>query len=454
MADQNILKRIYHYVDEHGDAFVETLQSFCRQPSISSEGVGIREMAGRLKEEMERIGIETTVHQTAGNPIVTGVLRGKTKKTLMFYNHYDVQPPYPLEKWDSPPFAAEIRGGRLWARGATDNKGNMLSRLKAVESFLKEQGELPITVKFLFDGEEEIGSPSLLPFVKSHGELLQADGCIWEDGAWKDRPDQPLIVLGNKGLLSFTMKVHTANVDFHSSYAQIYENACWRLLWAITSMKSLDEKVLIDGFYDDILPVSEEEEAHIRRMPVFDEAERLRHFQMKRFILHLSGTDLIRRHLAEPSCNVSGLLGGYTGEGVKTSVPCEASGKMDFRLVPNQRPMDIYQKVRRHLDTRGFADIEMSPPVFASEPSLPPIDSDIVKAIQRASRAFYREEAVLKTRGTGGTPSWVVTNYLHIPLAGTGLGTATSRAHGHNEHVVICEYLDCIKFMATILDCF
>jgi acetylornithine deacetylase/succinyl-diaminopimelate desuccinylase-like protein len=454
MADQKPLEKIYRYVDESGEAFVETLRAFCRQPSISSEGVGIEEMAALLKQEMERIGIQTTIHQTAGHPIVTGVIRGKTDRTLLFYNHYDVQPPYPLEKWDSPPFAADIRDGRVWARGATDNKGNLLSRLKAVESFLKAVGELPVTVKFIIDGEEEIGSPSLLPFVKSHAELLRADGCIWEEGAWKDRPDQPLIVLGNKGLLSFALKVRTANVDFHSSYAQIYENACWRLLWAITSMKGPDEKVLIDGFYDNIPPVTEEEERHIMRMPVFDERERLRHFEMKRFILGLSGKELIRRHLTEPSCNVSGLLGGYTGEGVKTSVPSEASGKMDFRLVPNQNPTDIYQKVRRHLDKCGFSDIEMSPPAFASEPSQPPVDSAIVKTIQRASREFYREEAVLKVRGTGGTPSWVVTNYLRIPMAGTGLGTAVARAHGHNEHVVISEYLDCIKFMVTILNDF
>ena len=454
MVDKALLDQVYRYVDENGESFVDTLRSFCRQPSISSEGVGIREMVGLLKNEMERIGVAATVHETSGNPIVTGVIRGRTDRTLLFYNHYDVQPPYPIEKWDSPPFAAEVRDGRVWARGASDNKGNILSRLKAVESFLKVTGELPITVKFLFDGEEEIGSPSLLPFVQSHAELLQADGCIWEEGAWKDRPDQPLIVLGNKGLLSFALKVRTANVDFHSSYAQIYENACWRLLWAITSMKGPDEKVLIDGFYDNIPPVTEQEEELIAKVPVFDEQERLRHFQMKRFVLGLSGKGLIRRHLTEPSCNVNGLSGGYAGEGVKTSVPCEASGKMDFRLVPNQKPMDIYRKVRRHLDKNGFSDVEMSPPAFASEPSQPPLDSDIVKTIQKASRQFYREEAVLKTRGTGGTPSWVVTNYLHIPMAGTGLGTAIARAHGHNEHVVIGEYLDCIKFMATILNDF
>ena len=203
MVDKALLDQVYRYVDENGESFVDTLRSFCRQPSISSEGVGIREMVGLLKNEMERIGVAATVHETSGNPIVTGVIRGRTDRTLLFYNHYDVQPPYPIEKWDSPPFAAEVRDGRVWARGASDNKGNILSRLKAVESFLKVTGELPITVKFLFDGEEEIGSPSLLPFVQSHAELLQADGCIWEEGAWKDRPDQPLIVLGNKGLLSF-----------------------------------------------------------------------------------------------------------------------------------------------------------------------------------------------------------------------------------------------------------
>jgi acetylornithine deacetylase/succinyl-diaminopimelate desuccinylase-like protein len=445
------MEKIYRYIDKNRTEFVETLRRFCRQPSISSERVGMKEMANLVKKEMERIGIETTVHETDGNPIITGMIKGQTDRTLMFYNHYDVQPADPVDKWDSPPFAAEVRNGRIWSRGATDNKGNLLSRLKAVESVLEAEGKLPITVKFLYDGEEEIGSASLLPFVLSHKELLRADGCVWEDGAWKDRPNQPLAVLGNKGLLSFEMKARTANVDFHSSQAQIYENACWRLLWAITSLKGPDEKVLVEGFYDDVLPIAEEDERIIRTIPTFDEKERLQRFEMRRFILGLSGTDLIRRHLMAPSLNVVGLLGGYTGKGVKTVVAHEASAKIDLRLVPHQKPMDIYDKIRRHLDKHGFSDVEMFPPVFTSEPSKPSVDSDIVKAIQKASREFYKTEAIIKPQGTGGTPSWIVTNYLEIPLAGTGLGIVTAQTHAHNENVVIQEYIDCIKFIATLL---
>jgi acetylornithine deacetylase/succinyl-diaminopimelate desuccinylase-like protein len=445
------MDEIYDYVDSNAEVLVETLRRFCRQPSISSEGVGIKEMVQLLKEEMENIGIETGVHETPGNPIVTGVIRGRTDRTLMFYNHYDVQPPDPVEKWDSPPFEAEIRDGCVWARGATDNKGNMLSRLKAVESILRTTGELPVTVKFLFDGEEEIGSPNLLTFVLSHKDLLRSDGCIWEDGAWKDRPDEPVIDLGNKGLLSFELKVRTSNVDFHSSYAQIYESACWRLLWAITSMKGPDEKVLIEGFYDNIIPITEKEEDLLRKMPTFDEEECLRHFEMRGFVLGLKGTDLVKRYLMEPSFNVSGISGGYMGKGMKTVIPSEARARMDLRLVPNQNPMEIYEKIQRHLDKYGFSDVEMSQPFATSEPCRPPADSEIVKAIQKASMEFYRKEAVIKVQGIGGTPCWIMTNYLKIPLAGTGLGRTTSQAHGHNENVVIGEYLDCIKFMATIL---
>ncbi|UCF82250.1 MAG: M20/M25/M40 family metallo-hydrolase, partial [Desulfobacteraceae bacterium] len=362
------MDEVYDYVDSNAEVLVETLRRFCRQPSISSEGVGIKEMVQLLKEEMENIGIETDVHETPGNPIVTGVIRGRTDRTLMFYNHYDVQPPDPVEKWDSPPFEAEILDGRVWARGATDNKGNMLSRLKAVESILRTRGELPVTVKFLFDGEEEIGSPNLLTFVLSHKDLLRSDGCIWEDGAWKDRPDEPVIDLGNKGLLSFELKVRTSNVDFHSSYAQIYESACWRLLWAITSMKGPHEKVLIEGFYDSIIPITEKEEDLLRKMPTFDEEGCLRHFEMRGFVLGLKGRDLIKRYLMEPSFNVSGISGGYMGKGMKTVIPSEARARMDLRLVPNQNPMEIYEKIRHHLDKYGFSDVEMSQPFATSEP--------------------------------------------------------------------------------------
>jgi len=445
------MKAIYRYIDEHGEEFIETLRRFCRQPSVSSEGVGILEMASIVKKEMERIGLETTVHETASNPLITGVIRGETDRTLLFYNHYDVQPPDPVEKWDSLPFAAEVREGRIWARGATDNKGNMLSRLKAVEAFLRVSGKPPVTVKFLFDGEEEFGSRSLLPFVQSHQDLLRADGCIWEDGGSKDKPNQPIIGLGNKGMISFELSARTSNVDFHSSYAPIYESACWRLLWAVGTLKGPDEKIRIKGFYDDIIPLTEQEEKLIREMPPFDEKERLRQFEMRRFVLGVSGTELMCRFLVEPTCNVAGIIGGYTGKGRKTAVASEAKAKIDLRLVPNQRPLDIYEKVRRHLDQEGFSDVEMSPPSSTSEPSRPPADSDVVKAIQKASREFYHEEAIIKPQGTGSTPSWMVTNYLHIPLAGTGLGSVTARTHGHNENIVIQEYLDGIKFMATIM---
>lgn len=445
------MKKIYQYIDDHAKEFVETLQRFCRQPSVSSEGVGIREMVSILKEEMERIGIEATVHETPGNPFVTGLIRGQTSRALLFYNHYDVQPPDPVEKWDSPPFAAEVREGRVWSRGATDNKGNILSRLKAVEAFLKVKGRLPLTVKFIFDGEEENGSPSLLPFVHSHGDLLQADGAIWEDGAWKDKPDQPVIDLGNKGLLSFELSVRTANVDFHSSMAPIYENACWRLAWALSSLKEPDERVQVEGFYDDVIPVTREEEEIVKNTPPFDEGERLRRFEMRRFILGLSGTDLVRRLLMEPTCNISGFIGGYTGKGRKTAIASEARANIDMRLIPQQRAMDIYEKVRRHLDKHGFSDVRMSTPTSVSEPSRPPHNSEIVKAIQRASRQVYGVEPILKPQGIGGTPSWKVTNTLHIPMAGTGLGRVSAQAHGHNENLVIQEFIDCIKYMATIM---
>lgn len=445
------MEPIYRYIDDHAKEFVETLQRFCRQPSISSEGVGIREMVALLKEQMERIGIETTVHETDGNPFVTGLVPGESPRTILFYNHYDVQPPDPVEKWDSPPFGAEVREGRVWARGATDNKGNILSRLSAVEAFLKVKGKPPLTVKFIFDGEEENGSPSLLPFVDSHGDWLRADGAIWEDGAWKDKPNQPVIDLGNKGLISFEVSVRTANVDFHSSMAPIYENACWRLAWALSSLKGPDERVQIEGFYDDALAVTKGEEEIIAKIPPFDEEERLGCFEMRRFIRGLSGTDLVRRLLMEPTCNISGFIGGYTGRGRKTAVASEAKASIDMRLVPQQRAMDIYDKVRRHLDEHGFADVKMSAPTSISEPSRPPHDSDIVKAIQRASRRVYGVEPVLKPQGIGGTPSWKVTNTLHIPMAGTGLGRVSAQAHGHNENLVIQEFIDCVKYMATIM---
>ena len=352
MSEGKDFGAVLDYIDANAERIVADLQELCRQPSISTTNVGVLEMAALLEARVARSGLETTLHETGGNPILTARLKGRGEKTLLFYNHYDVQPAEPLSEWSSPPFDAEVVDGHVIARGATDNKGNIMSRLAAFEAFLAVRGELPCTVKYIIEGEEEVGSPSLEPFVKENADLLAADGCVWEDNT--TRVDIPVLSLGNKGLCYMELTCRTANVDFHSSNAQIYENAAWRMTWALSTMKDQNENVLVEGFYDDVLPITEIEDELIRRVPPYNGAERLEKFELRKFLLDLKDEDLPRRHLANPTFNIAGFDGGYTGEGVKTIVSARARAKVDCRLVPNQDPYKIRDCVRAHLDKHGF----------------------------------------------------------------------------------------------------
>ncbi|MBI2178237.1 MAG: M20/M25/M40 family metallo-hydrolase, partial [Candidatus Tectomicrobia bacterium] len=306
------LEEVFAHIDRDAGRIVADLQELCRQPSVSTTHTGIEEMAALVKRRMERTGFRATLHRTQGHPIVTGLLPGAGKKTLLFYNHYDVQPAEPLSEWTSPPFEARVVDGHVIARGATDNKGNIISRLAAFEALLAVRGELPCTVKHLIEGEEEIGSPSLETFIPGHKELLAAKGCVWEDTF---REDVPVLDLGNKGLLYLELSCRTANVDFHSSNGQIYENAAWRLVWALNSMKDENENVKVEGFFDDVVPLTPKEEELLRRIPPYGGAGRKRRFALRRFVLDLPDEDLPRRHLTVPSFNVAGFDAGYTGEG-------------------------------------------------------------------------------------------------------------------------------------------
>ena len=335
MNKPDAMKPIFQYIDDHTDQIVADLQELCRQKSISTTHIGIEEMSQLIEERLRRTGLDAKKHKTEGHPIITGHITGSGAKTLLFYNHYDVQPPDPVSEWASPPFDANVVDGHVIARGATDNKGNIISRLAAFEAFLAIRGELPCSVKYIIEGEEEIGSTSLLPFINENKNTLAADGCIWEDTF---RENEPVLSLGNKGLCYLELSCRTANVDFHSSHAQIYENAAWRLNWALSTMKGEDEKVLVEGFYDDVVPLTEKEEELVRRMKPYDGKERKKKFELRQFALNLPDEDLPRRHLTNPSFNIAGMDAGYTGEGVKTIVSGRARAKLDCRLVVDQDP--------------------------------------------------------------------------------------------------------------------
>jgi acetylornithine deacetylase/succinyl-diaminopimelate desuccinylase-like protein len=450
-----VLQRVVEdYIKNNQEKFIKRLQDLCRQESVSATGSGVRECAVLVADTMKEVGIKTsTMNLSAGNPIVYGeVESSNSNKTLIFYSHYDVQPPEPLELWKSKPFAAEIRDGAIYARGAEDNKGNLVGKLCATEAFLKTTGEPPMNLKFVFEGEEEIGSPSLPKFIKENKSMLSADVAVGEGGPVNGE-GRPVIRLGNKGLLYVEFHVKTASADQHSQEAVISPNPAWRLVWALGSLKGPDEKIKIDGFYSGVEKYTPEEVELINSSP-FDEEERRKGRGIDRFILGLSGNDLKLRYFEEATCNIAGFTSGYGGKGAKTVLPAVASAKMDFRLLPNQDPSDILEKLKKHLKQNGFDDIIVE---GGSQlmPSRTPVTNPYVRVAMKNMEEIYEKQPVIEITSAGSGPRYLFERILNAPMVNAGgSGNIGSKVHGPNENVRVGDYLLGIRANAALIEGF
>jgi len=447
------LEKIYTYIDAHADAFVEDLVRLVRQPSVSAKGEGIEECAELVEEMMREAGLSTKVLRgERGNPVVYGEVKSKgAKKTLLFYNHYDVQPLEPLEEWKYAPFGGTVADGKIYGRGVTDNKGNLVSRLKAVQAFLKAHGSVPVNIKFVADGEEEIGSPNLEPIIKKHKRLFSADAAIWEFGG-TDRRGRPQLYLGLKGVLSVELRERCALKDVHSANAPLIPNPAWRLVWALNTLKDENEKILVEGFYDKVLPPSPEEIECLKSIP-FEEKELKEELGLKHFLKGFSGLEALKALLFQPTCTINGLLSGYTGKGSKTVLPREAMAKLDFRLVPNQKPDEIFEKLASHLKTRGFSDIEIVR-YGSTEPTKTPISHPFVGLVAKTAEKVYGERAVIYPLSAGSGPMHLFRNFLGCPVVSAGCGHPESNTHAPNENLKIESFLKGVKFMATLISDF
>jgi len=443
---------VFGYIDEHRQQFIERLQWLCRQPSIAAQNIGIQETARMVAQLMEQVGVKTELYATDGAPVVYGVV-GVGPRTLLIYNHYDVQPPEPLGEWQSPPFAAEIRDGKLYARGVADNKGNLVARLSAVEAWLQTRGALPLTVKFVVEGEEETSSEHLYQFVRQHQDLIKADGCLWEAGG-KDIQENPGIYMGAKGILYVDLEVTGANRDLHSSQATIVPNAAWRLVWALSTLKDRSENILVDGFYDDVVEPSPDEIEYLRRLAAArDDDLRRRDLGIDQFLLGVSGLQLVKRNLYQPTCTICGIESGYTGPGSKTVLPHRAAAKIDFRLVPNQRPDDIFEKVTRHFAQHGFADVEIRQ-LGAEHPARTPVDSALARVVQETIPEIYGRGPLVSPLMAATGPMHELSAQFGIPTVGTGCGYAHSNGHAPNENIRLDDFFQHLKHVALLFDRF
>ncbi|MFX0211046.1 MAG: M20/M25/M40 family metallo-hydrolase, partial [Candidatus Hodarchaeota archaeon] len=327
------MNEIIAFIDKNQQTILNELTEFCKLPSVAAKGEFeiMEKTADWVVNALEKSGLETQVHKTKGVPVVTGHLDVGAKKTLIYYNHFDVQPAEPLDLWESPPFELTIRNQRMYARGVADNKGNTLSRIWAVRAYMEKGVDLPTNIKFVVEGEEEISSPNLPEFVKKNRDFIKADGGIWEfGGAGADGIQQAW--LGLKGILYVQIEAKKLSRDAHSGYACTLPNSAWKLVWALQSLKDKKERILIDGFYDNIKPLSSTELEFIKNIDLFPEQVK-EQFGINSFIKNLEGMEYKEAYYNAPTCNICGIVAGWQGAGSKTIIPAESMAKIDFRLV-------------------------------------------------------------------------------------------------------------------------
>lgn len=415
----------------------ETLAHLVSFPTVSAEGRAIPETAQAVAKLLEDLGLKAEIHPTPGAPVVYAE-GGGSGPTLMFYNHYDVQPADPLELWESDPFTLTERDGHWYARGISDDKGELVSRLAALKWFMEEHGSLPFRVKFVVEGEEEIGSPHLEAYVREHKDRLKADAVVWEFGS-VDTAGRPLVYCGLKGIVAVELRVKTAAYDLHSSTGAVVQNPIYRLAAALTTLRDNDGNVLIEGFYDKVRPLSETERKSLEAIP--DESEQIAQvYGVKEFLGKARGFEFYRRMAAVPVVNFNGFHAGYGGPGSKTVLPAEAFAKLDFRLVPDQDPVEVVELLRAHLHKHGFTDVEVITLEVGEHPARSDLEAPWVKQVVEALREVYDREPVVHLSSGGSGPMYPFTHYLGAPVVAIGISYPGSRVHSPNENIRTADF--------------
>jgi acetylornithine deacetylase/succinyl-diaminopimelate desuccinylase-like protein len=435
------------YLSTHVDEAQSLLERLCRQPSVVAQNLGMEEAADLVKSLLDDAGFATQRLCVEGAPpAIYGERKGRSPFTLLLYNHYDVQPPDPLDLWNSPPFEPTVRDGKLYARGASDNKGEIASRLAAIRALLAANGELPITIRWIIEGEEEVGSPHFAALAERYADLLRGDGCLWE-GVGFDPKERPGIVLGTKGLLYVQYEVQAMARDAHSGNAATLPSAAWRLVQALSSLRGPDGRVRIAGFYDAVRAPTEAELEALADQTDMEDLMR-ETYDIKEFVDGLTGLPLRERQAFGPTSNIAGLLSGYTEEGVKTVLPARAMAKMDFRLVPDQDPQDILQKLRAHLDAEGYEDVEVLS-LGGAEPVVTPIDDPFVQRIIDIAASFSDKKPAVSPIIGGTLPLLgALRRYVGVPgLSAPGNAAYwDSGAHAPNEHIRLTDLTRAVRF--------
>ncbi len=430
--------KVHAHIDRHFKEDLRRIQDYLRQPSVAITGEGIKETASLTAQFIKDLGGQARVVSTKTHPIVHGAIQGASDHRLLRYDMYDVQPPEPLDKWASPPWAAEVKGDRVIARGAQNNKGPLAAYFNALQAMIEVEGELPCGIEFVIEGEEEIGSYALYPFVEEHKAELAR--CEAMDGFFPYMPTAtapPPLELGFKGCLFFEVVAH-GPTDIHSMLAALVDNPAWRLTWALTSMRDGSDRVVVDGFYDDVQPPTPEERANFANLRSYlDWPREQAGVRRLRGAGKRSDEEMLEELFFKPSpINVQGMTSGWQGNGCKTITPGDAVAKVDIRIVAKQDGHKLLQAIRRHLDRHGFGDLEIRAVDITPYSKSPPTSTG-VRAAAQACRDLGMEPVIVPTDpGTG--PSWLFTNNPPLRMdeffGGPGHG---GNIHAPNEYFLV-----------------
>lgn len=428
--------KVRTYIDSNMDRFRDELFEFLRIPSVSASSAhkaDTRRAAEWLRQKMEDAGLEVSLHDTPGHPIVLGEWRkaGPGAPTVLIYGHYDVQPPEPLELWTTPAFEPVIRDGRIYARGSVDDKGQLYLHVKAIEAHLQASGSLPVNVVVIAEGEEEVGSENLMPFIEKHTDRLKADAIVISDSGMF-APGMPTVGASLRGLAYFEIHVRAAKSDLHSgTYGGAVANPATALARIIASFHDDDGHILVPGFYDDVRTAPEFLE-QIRSLPFDDDA-----FREETGVPELfgeKGFTTLERRWVRPTCEVNGMLSGYTGEGAKTVLPAVAMAKVSFRLVPDQDPATIEKLVEAHVRRVAPPGIELDiEHLHGGKPWRAKLEGRLVEAGNRALAEAFGRETVYAGEG-GSIP--IVSEFervLGAPVLLMGFGLPGENAHAPDE---------------------
>jgi acetylornithine deacetylase/succinyl-diaminopimelate desuccinylase-like protein len=440
------------YIEKNSRRFIDELKELCSFPSISNHGKDAVEPARAwIADRLSRFTDRVETLDAGGMPALYAEVPGGGRRKLLLYQHYDVQPVDPIDLWDSPPFEPVEKDGRIIARGVADDKADVMARIHALET-LKALGDVPVTLRFLVEGEEEIGSKTFEKIAHDHAGKLAADGCLWESGASFDDAGRPTIQFGCRGLLYVQLRVKMLAFDQHSGFASIYPSAAMYMIGALASLRDQEMNIQIEGFYDKVVKPTEADRQMMAKIaPEVEKRKKLVGFE--RLVRNPRPEQVVEQMLFTPTCNIAGVTTGYQGPGSKTVLPAEATAKLDFRLIPNQDPADVASQLRRHLDSHGFDKVEI---VWSDgeKPARSDPDSAVGKTMIDCVRELHGEPILWPFMPATG-PMHPVVSDLGIPtVLPVGVGRPDNRIHAPNENIHATDYVNAVRLMCRVWERF